>query len=546
MLAVNTKNRRLEWGVLCLFVVLLLGTMYVHEPWFDEAQAWLIARDAPFKDILWLLPHYEGHPPFFHLLLSIPAKLGIGWKWGLRGIGVLFSIASAYLIIFKAPFPRCIRLVLPFTYFLFYQYGVIIRPYNIIVFIMCLLAIYFPQKDKRPGLFVSLLTALCACHLFGIAIAGGITVAWLWDMKAGRPWKEYLLSLRTDKRFYWMLGLLGWVLLLIGLMYPRLDTFAINLPRQAPWWQNLLYVTVILPADLFFTNVYDKIRPLSDCILGWSNLLSGVVGGCLVLGLICVSLPRKYSKYLFVPYLFLIPLLLYYSSRHHIGLVFLVLLWGFWIAWATKSPLPPWSARFKKWFLILAISMLWCSVGWSLYDAYLDYRFTTFEEKFIQFLHRHQLEDKRIFAMWLLERPGGWGVSSKLTQEHEDTNSVSRGVNINLYARHNMIANLNGGSSISYLTHIALSPQENDRNFELWREGGIPDIVVEDIEWDRVFPQQPDLYKQYVPVYYIYLHDIWKYNGMFSLKTIIWAHKDLLDKHQLRIIKHVSDFDPDY
>ena len=35
----------------------------IHEPWFDEAQAWVIARDNSLKDILFFIPHYEGHPP---------------------------------------------------------------------------------------------------------------------------------------------------------------------------------------------------------------------------------------------------------------------------------------------------------------------------------------------------------------------------------------------------------------------------------------------------------------------------------------------------
>ena len=47
---------------------LLMGL--VHEPWYDEAVAWQIARSASVKDILFEIPHYEGHPPLWHLILA--------------------------------------------------------------------------------------------------------------------------------------------------------------------------------------------------------------------------------------------------------------------------------------------------------------------------------------------------------------------------------------------------------------------------------------------------------------------------------------------
>jgi len=43
--------------------------MYFHEPWFDEVQAWMIARCATIKELLTVIPHYEGHPPLWHMIL---------------------------------------------------------------------------------------------------------------------------------------------------------------------------------------------------------------------------------------------------------------------------------------------------------------------------------------------------------------------------------------------------------------------------------------------------------------------------------------------
>ena len=42
-----------------------------HEIWADEVQAFLIARDASFSEILTVIPHQEGQPVLWHLLLKL-------------------------------------------------------------------------------------------------------------------------------------------------------------------------------------------------------------------------------------------------------------------------------------------------------------------------------------------------------------------------------------------------------------------------------------------------------------------------------------------
>ena len=59
--------------VFAVYLAVVIVTMAFHEPWFDEAQSWLIASDCPYRDLLLVRPHYEGHPPLWWLLLSIPA-----------------------------------------------------------------------------------------------------------------------------------------------------------------------------------------------------------------------------------------------------------------------------------------------------------------------------------------------------------------------------------------------------------------------------------------------------------------------------------------
>ena len=53
--------------VLPLYAILLAVVLWKHEPWADEAQAWLIARDCSGVELLFQRLRYEGHPGLWYL-----------------------------------------------------------------------------------------------------------------------------------------------------------------------------------------------------------------------------------------------------------------------------------------------------------------------------------------------------------------------------------------------------------------------------------------------------------------------------------------------
>ena len=69
----NRKENKKDYITSVIIIILYIsGLIFIgcfHEPWFDEAQAWLIAKSASYKEIITVVPHYEGHPPLWHLLL---------------------------------------------------------------------------------------------------------------------------------------------------------------------------------------------------------------------------------------------------------------------------------------------------------------------------------------------------------------------------------------------------------------------------------------------------------------------------------------------
>jgi len=72
----NIPGKRPEIFFSCCISLFLALFPRFHEPWFDEAQAWQIAKCASLKDILFTIPHYEGHTPLWHLILCCRPNLG--------------------------------------------------------------------------------------------------------------------------------------------------------------------------------------------------------------------------------------------------------------------------------------------------------------------------------------------------------------------------------------------------------------------------------------------------------------------------------------
>lgn len=501
-----------------LFIVAAILGFYVHEPWYDEAQAWQIAKTASWHDIVWVIPHWEGHPPFWHLLLALPAKLGVPWQWAFPVIGMGLLLCNGFLLFFKAPFARWVCCLLPFNYFLFWQYGVVVRPYGVMVLIMLLLAIYFPQKDKRPYLFTGLLAALCACHVFGIALAGGITMAWLWDIKAHRPWRDYLTQLVTDKRFYGMLALLGWAVVLLAWI-SRSDNFlsvyaALNVSRI----RYAIYLLFCLPAEAVLTDLNASLRLMQE-VLPWGNLLFTSSVGALLWGSVFYFFPRKKWLYLVLPYMLLVGILFHYGSRHHVGVVLLLFVWYIWISIAhTPVDVKPKICRaLGKGLLVL---VLWVPIGWSMCELYHDYRYVLFPGKeIVNFLEEHKLIQAPIFGAWTMMQ--GKKENEFKTSPYSQPNSVL----LNMYLEHNILANFHDGEDRGYLINSYPDDQKFDAIFRRWRQQGLPAVLIGPAAIPQLFADM-SLEKQYKVAYIGVIYSLWKFQASEG-KWPVYLHRDI-------------------
>lgn len=346
-------GRKPERIVLVVYLLSRILMILVHEPWFDESLAWLIARDSSLSEILFTAPHYEGHPSLWHLVLMPFAKAGAPFELSLGLVSLIFSGLAMWLFIYKAPFKRIVRLLMPFTYFMFYQFGVVSRPYCMVMLAIVLMALTYGMKDVHPGRFVLSLWFLCITCAYGLVIAGGVCIVWLIEMllKAYEASKnknsgngEYRGAVRIfiedhlvrGGKIVWLLGLLAYAVFIIYRIMPAEDAFAVlNVEDSAStsFVVRLLYMLFGILSDLFITNTYSYGTTITVSGLGIIDVLPSVLIGAGILAVLIYVAKKRGMLLLFVvPYSMLILIMTWlYMSRHHMGIVLLYLLFFMWI-----------------------------------------------------------------------------------------------------------------------------------------------------------------------------------------------------------------------
>jgi len=151
------------------FFIWLVVVNVTHEPWRDEAQAWLLVRDTSFIQLLAQI-RYEGHPLTWYLLIMPLAKLGLPFV-SMRILHFLIAAAVAAVVIFalktNLPVKLCLLVATPFAY----EYAAHARNYSIGILLILLLAVMYEKrytKFKIP--FAVCLFFALQCNIYTSAI----------------------------------------------------------------------------------------------------------------------------------------------------------------------------------------------------------------------------------------------------------------------------------------------------------------------------------------------------------------------------------------
>ena len=552
MILIKTESRKLEWTCFILFIFMSIIIAACHEPWFDEAQAWQIAKSASIKDILLNIPHYEGHPPMWHLVLAIPAKIGLPYELGLKIVGLSISIGTAGVLIFYSRLPKVARLVLPFTYFFFYQYGVIVRPYGLMLLVLLLLGMNLRLRSEHPWRVFLLLCLLCLTSAYGILIAGSISVCILWDLWQEKGFKTIALDVLHGSLMTALILLFFFALLLIAEILPRLDTYAGHKDLSVPVGKLLICAFFTFPAECFLTTSswfsFEQMS-MNNAFIPVSEMVAIIFIGVVIWIVALCASSKKNAKYLIISMLFFsVFSVLVHFSTHHLGIVFMLFL--FWAEYISRD-----QHRFEigrsilnkiaknnrdkkllhyTYILICGACMiipLYWSISASINEINTEYFYS---RSAASFMREHGLDLTRNFAWWNDE-----GSAQPISEGHDDyinVNVIGPAVAVNAYFPHNIFYNLNYGiDSQAFIYHKTNTYEESRAVVERWKSWGIPEVILGLPNLKLVYGDGFSI-DDYSLVQYFNSGMIWKDKKKRNTMPL-YVRKDIVDSYGLQTIE---------
>ena len=546
------------------FIGLGIIMFIYHEPWYDEIQSWMLAKDASIKELLFNAPHYEGHPALWSLLLAVFAKTGVNMDYGLRIWNMLFTTIAAGLIIFKAPFKRIFRCLIPFTYFLFYQYTVICRPYSIMFLAFVLLAFFYKSRNEHPVRYVASLLLLCLSSAYGMLFACMFSVVWTVEILVELKNKKAFNTVFKDSRFYSLLCLLVLAVAELVSIFPASNAFAQIRETNTSAIKCLIYTFFVLPADALLSDVslLGRLQQTPDVIKAdYATGLCIFMSLFIIASAIMIAHVFKKKAILILPYTaFALYAALGYFYNHHIGIVSLFALFFIWICLDDKpetlgkiklldkleEQMPGFG---KKYMYFLGGIMVVVPLFWTVMACYNDYNSDSwYAKRLALFIDTYDLYDYSIASSWTYEYTGA-GVEERLNDiQYNDDGTMEVSTEIRqLYKEdyhnyvnmvnfvdvlaydpmgRNYIYNFNNGDpNKRYVDHNTPSEEEANAYLHELGEKGYPDFIMGSPEILGLMDLDVSNVS-YIPVYSMRCYRINKYNAIYA-NEYVYARSDI-------------------
>lgn len=549
--------------------------MLAHEPWFDEALAWLIAKDSTVWEILFEAPHYEGHPGLWHLVLMPFAKCGAPYEFSLSLVSFIFSGAAIALLLWKAPFKRIIRLLMPFTYFLFYQYSVVSRPYCMMMLAFALIAMFYNGRKEKPGRFILSLAFLCATSAYGVVIAGGLCIAWLIQLlleakKEGiAVVKGFFKKLSEHGKVWYLAGLLGYACFIIIRILPSQRAYAairitgVSKQTGMSLFQRILYTLFGSVADSFITNTFADLHTLREAMISMSDYYISLFFGIGIVTVICIYAKKQKELLSFIiPYvLFAVFSASVYMYPHHIGVFLLFVgMWAWMCMGKKKCTLPKEKLEIQneksnasdevlshktsiedvKKILpalasMMAVLMLLIPLYWSISSCVADINSEySVGKREYKYLRENGLENMTMLCEW-----NPVFSSDDVAEGYDDFDVAFAFAQVDMapYTDKAQLLNHLDEFGLKYaLIHRTHNSEENQALIEKIKEKGVPEVLLG-------LPQLADFFDlteinitDYAKVYSDYFGVIWK--GIKGRSpAVIYVRRDIAEQKGLAEIK---------
>jgi hypothetical protein len=356
--ATSSKSSRdlMTWAPALAFglyaaALIVLGAR--HEAWFDEAQAWLIARDATPWEIIAHYGRYEGTPPLWHLILWAPAHFGYPYRY-LWLLSSALALVGAAAVLFRSPFPHPVRWGILLGYFFSYQFAVVARSYALDLALFPLLAILFEKRLDRPLAYCGLLALLANANTHSFLVSGVLGLEYaVAAVRSGR-W--------TQPRILAGAGLYGsFVLAAVAATWPPKD---VSFYTYTPDLLRAMRAAMLM-AEPFVerVDIWGQAEP---------SVMSRGIGLVLTLFLLIPSMvlfshARTRAVFLGAFGVFFVFTTAKYGQAWHAGILFMVWVFTLWISWGSRDRMSPHerTALFASLLVILGVQAWYSVAAWS-------------------------------------------------------------------------------------------------------------------------------------------------------------------------------------
>lgn len=425
-------------ATLALFAIWVVIVGAAHEPWFDEAQAWLIARDSSLYDLFAQRVRYEGTPGLWHLTLWIAIRLGLPYAQFYL-ISAFFAIAGAAVVLWRAPFPPWMRVGILFSYFFAYQYSVLARSYSADLFVVPLLAACFASRADNPIRYALALGALANLNAHGFMVAAALGVEFAWHL-----FKHGKFNLRKSWSALAIAAALGLFALLCA--WQPADNNYIRSARRFPFFS--VVVGLIRHGFIDRILVFSGQPPTgADALLGFALSVAAVAPSVIFIA----SRPARAANAGAIAALLLFSAL-EYASPWHSGLLYLLWIFGLWTSW------PPQSSELRRQVMTGFAIIAAAQIAEGAMSGVRDFEYTISPGANVaEFLHGYRKlhPDARVAA---------FGYKTFAVQP---------------YSAQNQFANYKGGApGISFID---------------WRRGESWDPFAGAAGWDKLLRSRPDV-----------------------------------------------------
>ncbi|MGA2981114.1 MAG: hypothetical protein ABSD76_16110 [Terriglobales bacterium] len=303
-------------STLAAYSAMLLVGITHHEPWADEAQAWLLSRDLGYRYLVFHQIAYDGVPPLWPTILWIATHWfhlpysSLGWIAG------LCALAGCWFFCRYSPFPVLVRVLFPFTYFMAFQYAIVARPYVLLPLCVSVAAHCFADANRRPWRFVASVSALALLCAPGVMIAMGLVAARVWH--TFRTWNQ--VPLHAKRKLIGALIVFGVVMVLVARVnWPPADYSFARLDRPVSSEGN--FGVRMLPRDISVAFFGSPIPSVAFLI---------------VVGAWCAC-RRRFLPFVLPMTFILVFFASVYGNLWHCGALTMIAVAALWIAWPRKE-----------------------------------------------------------------------------------------------------------------------------------------------------------------------------------------------------------------